>query len=76
MKYCFLLSSENVLKFSTDNTLTQIIETPPHKHGVILDLITCNHLGLHRTISYSVNPPLTDTCNQMLLHLYCNGKTI
>ena len=33
----------------------------------MFDFVICNHLGLHRTISHSVNPPLTNTSDQNLV---------
>ena len=60
---------ECLLNFCTDNFLTQVIESPTHKNGNILDLIICNHHGLDRIISHSTNFPLTNTCDHNLLSL-------
>ena len=35
-------------KFCSDNILTQLIDSPTHKDGKILDLLLCNYLGLDR----------------------------
>ena len=44
--------NECFLNFCTDNFLTQVIESPTHKNGNILDLLICNHFGLDRIISH------------------------
>ena len=65
----FNKAHECLLNFCTDNFLTQVIESPTHKNGNILDLIICNHYGLDRIISHSTNFPLTNTCDHNLLSL-------
>ena len=55
------------LDFCTDSFLTQLIKSPTHKNGNILDLLVCNNFGLDRTISHSVTLSLTNTCDHNLI---------
>ena len=47
-------------KFCSDNLFTQLIDSPTHKDGYILDLLLCDCMGLDRVKFHSVDWPLID----------------
>ena len=48
------------IKFCSDNLLTQLIDSPTHKNGNILDLLLCNYMALDRVKFHLVDSPLTN----------------
>ena len=52
--------------------LTQIIDSPTHKDGSILDLMLCNYMGLDRVKCHSVDSPLTSTNDHSLIYFGIN----
>ena len=61
--------SQTFSKVLFRNFLTQLIDSPTHKNGNILDLLTCNHMVLDKIKSYYVEFPLTDTTDHDLISL-------
>ena len=58
---------KSFIKFCSENFLTQIIDSPTHNDGGILDLVLCNYIGLNRIKSHSVDSPLTNTNDHSLI---------
>ena len=48
------------IKFCSDNLFTQLIDSPTHKNGNILDLLLCNYMALDRVKFHLVDSPLTN----------------
>ena len=63
---------KSFIKFCSDNILTQLIDSPTHKNGNILDLLLCNYMGLDRVKFHSVDSPLTDTNDHNLISFGIN----
>ena len=55
------------LDFSLSECLQQCISEPTHKEGNVLDLLLCNPIAKHGLISTSVNPPISTTCDHLLI---------
>ena len=62
-------SSQYFLDFCTNNCLTQIISSPTHSCGNILDLVLCNISAKSQINNSKINPPLTTTCDHNLVSL-------
>ena len=60
---------KSFIKFGSYNILTQLIESPTHKDGNILDVLFCNYMGLDRIKFLTLDSPLTDTNDQALFRL-------
>ena len=61
---------KSFIKFCSEIFLTQIIDSPTHNDGGILDLVLCNYIGLNRIKFHSVDSPLTNTNDHSLISLY------
>ena len=48
------------IKFCSDNLFTQLIDSPTHMNGNILDLLSCSYMALDRVKFYLVDSPLTN----------------
>ena len=55
------------LTFCLSRNLEQCIEVPTHNKGNILDLLLCNDLAYNNLLCFSVEPPLSHTCDHSLI---------
>merc|ERR1712096_48302 len=63
---------KSFIKFCSEIFLTQIIDSPTHGDGGILDLVLCNYIGLNRIKFHSVDSPLTNTNDHFLISFDIN----
>ena len=56
----YIVCHISFIKFLSDNYFIQLIDSPTHKNGNIVDLLLCKYIALDRVKFDSVDSPLTD----------------
>ena len=69
------ISSNIFLNFCNNNGLTQLISSPTHCHGNVLDLVLCNISATGCLITHSVDCPTSLSCDHNSISLMFSGTT-